>query len=129
MSRFYHSQHHNIHSQQIHYIQISGSVLSNHKINVSEQIAEYKMKVEDNKMENTKKVSKLEVVKGMITGFAVGIIWELMIITPLMSDWTLRSIIVALVVSGCGCSVAGAVFAIGKNKKAENEAAKVEVIA
>lgn len=55
---------------------------------MSEQIAEYKMKVEDNKMENTKKVSKLEVVKGMITGFAVG-----------------------------------------KNKKAENEAAKVEVIA
>jgi hypothetical protein len=87
------------------------------------------MKVEDNKMENTKKVSKMEVVKGMIAGFAVGIIWELMIITPLMSDWTLRSIIVALVVSGCGCSVAGAVFAIGKNKKAENEAAKVEVIA
>ncbi|SEP54657.1 hypothetical protein SAMN02910369_00024 [Lachnospiraceae bacterium NE2001] len=79
-------------------------------------------------MENTKKVNKMEIVKGMIAGFAVGIMWELMIITPIMRDWTLRSIIVALIVSGCGCSVAGAVFAIGKNKKAENEAAKVEVI-
>ena len=79
-------------------------------------------------MENTKKVNKMEIVKGMLVGFAVGIMWELMIITPIMRDWTLRSIIVALVVSGCGCSVAGAVFAIGKNKKAENEAAKVEVI-
>ena len=79
-------------------------------------------------MENTKKVNKMEIVKGMLAGFAVGIMWELMIITPIMRDWTLRSIIVALVVSGCGCSVAGAVFAIGKNKKAENEAAKVEVI-
>ena len=29
-----------------------------------------------------------------------------------MSDWTLRSIIVALSVSGFGCSIAGAVFAI-----------------
>ena len=79
-------------------------------------------------MENTKKVNKMEIVKGMIAGFAVGIMWELMIITPIMRDWTLRSIIVALIVSGCGCSVAGAVFAIGKNKKAENEAAKVDVI-
>ena len=79
-------------------------------------------------MENTKKVNKMEIVKGMLVGFAVGIMWELMIITPIMRDWTLRSVIVALVVSGCGCSVAGAVFAIGKNKKAENEEAKVEVI-
>ena len=79
-------------------------------------------------MENTKIFNKMEVVKGMIAGFAVGIIWELMIITPLMSDWTFRSIIVALVVSGCGCSVAGAVFAIGKNKKAENKEAEVKVI-
>ena len=80
-------------------------------------------------MENTIKVSKMEVVKGMIAGFAVGVIWELMIITPLMSNWTLRSIIVALVVSGCGCSVAGAIFAIGKNKKTENEKTKFEFIA
>ena len=48
------------------------------------------MKVEGIKMENTKKVSKMEVVKGMI---------------------------------------AGAVFAIGKNKKNENKNAKVEAIA
>ena len=82
-------------------------------------------------MENTNKVSKMEVFKGMIAGFAVGVIWELMIITPLMSDWTIRSIIVALSVSGLGCSIAGAVFAIGKNKKNENKNknAKVEVIA
>ncbi len=80
-------------------------------------------------MENTKKNGKMRIVKSMIAGFAVGIIWELMIITPIMHDWTLRSIIVALIVSGCGCSVAGAVFAIGKNKKIENELAKVEVIA
>jgi len=87
------------------------------------------MKDEDNKMENTnKKTSKMNIVKNAVIGFAVGVMWELMIITPLMSDWTLRSIIVALTVSGCGCSVAGAVFAIGKNKKAENEVAKVEVI-
>lgn|GEM_PF-2693135 len=80
-------------------------------------------------MENTnKKTSKMNIVKNAVIGFAVGVMWELMIITPLMSDWTLRSIIVALTVSGCGCSVAGAVFAIGKNKKAENEVAKVEVI-
>ena len=52
-----------------------------------------------------------------------------MIITPLMNDWTLRSIIVALSVSGFGCSIAGAVFAIGKNKKNENKNAKLEVIA
>lgn len=129
MSRFYHSQHHNIHSQQIRYIQFSGSVLSNHKINVSEQIAEYKMKVEDNKMENTKKVSMLEVVKGMITGFAVGVIWELMIITPLMSDWTLRSIIVALTVSGCGCSIAGGIFAFSKKNKVEKSEDKNTVVA
>ena len=69
------------------------------------------------KMENTKRTNKINVVMGMITGFAVGVIWELMIITPLMSDWTLRSIIVALTVSGFGCSIAGAVFAVGKNKK------------
>ncbi len=83
-------------------------------------------------MENTnKKVNKMEIVKGAFIGFAVGVMWELMIITPLMSDWTIRSIIVALTVSGCGCSIAGAVFAIGKNKKVENENknVKAEVIA
>jgi hypothetical protein len=32
-------------------------------------------------------------------------------------------------ISGVGCSIAGAVFAIGKNKKNENKNAKVEVIA
>ena len=83
-------------------------------------------------MENTnKKVNKMEIVKGVFIGFAVGVMWELMIITPLMSDWTIRSIIVALTVSGCGCSIAGAVFAIGKNKKVENENknVKAEVIA
>ena len=83
-------------------------------------------------MENTnKKENKMEIVKGAFIGFAVGVMWELMIITPLMSDWTIRSIIVALTVSGCGCSIAGAVFAIGKNKKVENENknVKAEVIA
>ena len=83
-------------------------------------------------MENTnKKANKMEIVKGAVIGFAVGVMWELMIITPLMSDWTIRSIIVALTVSGCGCSIAGAVFAIGKNKKVENENknVKAEVIA
>ena len=78
------------------------------------------MKVEDIKMENTnKKVNKMEIVKGAVIGFATGVIWELMIITPLMSDWTLRSIIVALTVSGCGCSIAGGIFALGEKNKAE----------
>ena len=73
-------------------------------------------------MENTnKKENKMEIVKGAVIGFAVGVMWELIIITPLMSDWTIRSIIVALTVSGCGCSIAGGIFAIGKNKKVENE--------
>ena len=76
------------------------------------------MKVEDNKMENTNnKVNKMVIVKGAVIGFAVGIIWELMIITPLMSDWTLRSIIVALIVSGCGCSITGGIFALSKKNK------------
>ena len=79
-------------------------------------------------MNNTKKVNRMNVVKGMIAGFAVGVIWELMIITPLLRDWTLRSIIVALAVSGVGCSIAGAIFAVGKNKKAVEGNAKVEVI-
>jgi uncharacterized membrane protein YadS len=85
------------------------------------------MKDEDNKMDN-KMTNIMRIGKNAVIGFAVGVMWELMIITPLMSDWTLRSTIVALVVSGCGCSVAGAVFAIGKNKKAENEESKVKVI-
>ena len=76
-------------------------------------------------MENTnKKVSKMDVVKGAIIGFAVGMMWELMIITPIMSDWSMRSIIVAMAVSGCGCSVAGGIFAYAKKnseKKAENQ--------
>ena len=83
-------------------------------------------------MENTnKKANKMEIVKGAVIGFAVGVMWELIIITPLMSDWTIRSIIVALTVSGCGCSIAGGIFAIGKNKKVENENknVKAEVIA
>jgi hypothetical protein len=71
-------------------------------------------------MENTnKRVNKMEIVKGAVIGFATGVIWELMIITPLMSDWTIRSIIVALTVSGCGCSIAGGIFALGKKNKAE----------
>ena len=87
------------------------------------------MKVEEIKMENTnKKVSKMEIVKGAVIGFAVGVIWELMIITPLMSDWTLRSIIVALTVSGCGCSIAGGIFALGKKNKAEKSENKNEVV-
>jgi hypothetical protein len=87
------------------------------------------MKVEDIKMENTnKKTNKMGIAKNAVIGFAVGVMWELMIITPLMSDWTIRSIIVALTVSGFGCSIAGPVFAIGKNKKTENKIAKVEVI-
>ena len=81
-------------------------------------------------MENTnKKVYKMEIVKGAVIGFVVGVIWELMIITPLMSDWTLRSIIVALTVSGCGCSIAGGIFALGKKKKAEKSADKNTVVA
>lgn len=88
-----------------------------------------KMKDEDNKMENTnKKINKMGIAKNAVIGFAVGVMWELMIITPLMSDWTLRSIIVALTVSGCGCSVAGVVFAIGKSKKADNKTAEVELV-
>ena len=88
-----------------------------------------KMKVEDIKMENTnKKTNKMGIAKNAVIGFAVGVMWELMIITPLMSDWTLRSIIVALTVSGCGCSVAGVVFAIGKSKKADNKTAEVELV-
>ena len=85
------------------------------------------MKVEDIKMENTnKKVNKMEIVKGAVIGFAVGVIWELMIITPLMSDWSLRSIIVALTVSGCGCAFAGSIFAIAKkNDSTKNENADV----
>ena len=70
-------------------------------------------------MKNTNKIS---IVKNAVVGFAVGVIWELMIITPLMSDWTLRSIIVALTVSGCGCAFAGSIFAIAK----KNEASKKE---
>ena len=74
-------------------------------------------------MENTnKKENKMEIVKGAVIGFAVGVIWELMIITPLMSDWSLRSIIVALTVSGCGCAFAGSIFAIAK----KNDSSKKE---
>ena len=80
-------------------------------------------------MENTKKNGKMRIVKNMIAGFAVGIIWELMIITPLMSDWSLRSIIVALTVSGCGCSIAGGIFALGKKNKDENTENKNTVVA
>jgi hypothetical protein len=88
------------------------------------------MKVEEIKMENTnKKVSKMEIVKGAVIGFATGVIWELMIITPLMSDWTLRSVIVALTVSGCGCSIAGGIFALGKKNKAEKSEDKNTVVA
>ena len=79
-------------------------------------------------MENTKKVNKVEVLKGAVIGFAVGVIWELMIITPLMSDWTLRSIIVALTVSGCGCSLAGGIMALSKKNKAEKSENKNEVV-
>ena len=81
-------------------------------------------------MENTnKKVNKMEIVKGAVIGFAVGVIWELMIITPLMSDWTVRSIIVVLAVSGCGCSIAGGIFALGKKNKAEKSEDKNTVVA
>ena len=69
-------------------------------------------------MENTNKIlSKMEIVKGAVAGFAVGVIWELFIITPLISNLTLRSIIVALVVSGCGCGLAGGIISIGKKSK------------
>ena len=81
-------------------------------------------------MENTtKKVSKKNLVIGAFIGFAIGIIWELMIITPIMYNWTIRSIIVALVVSGCGCSVAGMIFAWGRNKQKEKKESKNEVVA
>ena len=80
------------------------------------------MKDEDNKMENT---NKMRIVKNAVIGFAVGVMWELMIIAPLMSDWTLRSIIVAMTVSGCGCALAGGIFAVCKNKELENKENKV----
>lgn len=81
-------------------------------------------------MENiNKKVNKMKIVKGAVIGFAVGVIWELMIITPLMSDWTLRSIIVALTVAGCGCSFAGGIFALSKKNKAEKSEDKNTVVA
>ena len=87
------------------------------------------MKVEDIKMENTNKiVNKMEIVKGTVIGFAVGVIWELMIITPLMSDWSLRSVIVALTVSGCGCSLAGGIMALSKKNKAEKSEEKNVVV-
>ena len=73
-------------------------------------------------MENT---NKMRIVKNAVIGFAVGVMWELMIITPLMSDWTLRSIIVALTVSGCGCAFAGGIFAVAKKKESENKDNKV----
>lgn len=78
-------------------------------------------------MENINEVNKMEVLKGAVIGFAVGVIWELMIITPLMSDWTLRSIIVALSVAGLGCSVAGGIFAIGKKNRTDKSASKADV--
>ena len=75
-------------------------------------------------MENTnKKANMMKVVKGAVAGFAVGVIWELMIITPIMSDWSLRSIIVALTVTGFGCSIAGGLFSLGKDKKTEKNSA------
>ena len=78
-------------------------------------------------MENTnKRINKMEIVKGAVIGFATGVIWELMIITPLMSDWTLRSIIVALTVSGFGCSIAGGIFALSKKNKAEKQKIKIQ---
>ena len=80
-------------------------------------------------MENTnKKVSKMEIVKGAVIGFAVGVIWELMIIIPLMSDWTLRSVIVAFTVSGCGCSLTGGIMALNKKNKAEKSEEKNIVV-
>ena len=84
------------------------------------------MKDEDNIMENTNKTTnKMRIAKNAVIGFAVGVMWELMIITPLMSDWTLRSIIVAMTVSGCGCAFAGGIFAVCKNKESENTEIKV----
>ena len=77
-------------------------------------------------MENTNMTTnKMRIVKNAVIGFAVGVMWELMIITPLMSDWTLRSIIVAMTVSGCGCAFAGGIFAVCKNKESENTEIKV----
>ncbi|MBO4863260.1 MAG: hypothetical protein J5517_02735 [Eubacterium sp.] len=78
-------------------------------------------------MNNTKKVNKMEILKGAVIGFAVGVIWELMIITPLMSDWSLRSIIVAMSVAGLGCSVAGGIFAIGKKNGTDKSTDKAKV--
>ena len=72
-------------------------------------------------MKNSMKVNKMEVLKGAVIGFAVGVMWELMIITPIMSDWPLRSIIVAMTVAGCGCSVAGGIFAVSKKNKADKK--------
>ena len=68
-------------------------------------------------MENTnKKVSKMEIVKGAV------------IIIPLMSDWTLRSVIVAFTVSGCGCSLTGGIMALNKKNKAEKSEEKNIVV-
>ena len=62
------------------------------------------------------KTNKMTIAKNAVIGFAVGVMWELMIITPIMSDWSIRSIIVAMTVTGCGCALAGGIFAVGKNK-------------
>ncbi|MBO4864869.1 MAG: hypothetical protein J5517_10930 [Eubacterium sp.] len=78
-------------------------------------------------MDNTMNTSKMEILKGAAVGFAVGVMWELMIITPIMSDWSLRSIIVAMTVSGLGCSVAGGIFAVAKKNRTDKSADKVEV--
>lgn len=80
-------------------------------------------------MDNTNnKVSKMEVVKGAAIGFATGLMWELMIITPIMSDWSFRSIIVAMTVSGIGCSIAGGIFAVSKKNQKDKKEAENSIV-
>lgn len=74
------------------------------------------------------KVNKMKMVKNAVIGFGAGVMWELMIISPNMSGWSLRSIIVALMVSGLGCSVAGALLSVGKKNMSEKTKAAVEEV-
>ena len=74
------------------------------------------------------KVNKMKMVRNAVIGFGTGVMFELMIISPIMSGWSLRSIIVALMVSGLGCSVAGALLSVGKKNMSEKTKAAVEEV-
>ena len=69
---------------------------------------EEKMNKNDNK---EKKLSKT--IRGAVIGLACGIFAEFMMIIPLMSNWPIRSIVVALSVAGIVWSLVGGF--IGRN--------------